>query len=244
MIVTWLKWRERFGRSLPNRAASRGHRHHASVSIGISVYPEDGDDVETLVKNADLAMYAAKEKREEYRFFTEAMNRRALNRMRLENGLRTALQNRQLVVHYQPLVEENHRIIGMEALLQWRHPDLGQVSPATFIPIAEEIGAIIPIGKWVMHTACQQAKKWHEMGHTGFNVAVNLSPPTAPRSRSDGDDRASVGGCWSAAGMPYPGSDRRWHHGKSGASCRHNDLCFATRGAAFRSMTLGPATLR
>ena len=154
----------------------KGYRHHASVSIGISVYPEDGDDVETLVKNADLAMYAAKEKREGYRFFTEAMNRKALNRMRLENGLRTALQDRQFVVYYQPLVEENHRIIGMEALLRWDHPELGQLSPATFIPIAEEIGAIIPIGKWVLDTACRQAKKWHDMGHAGFNVAVNLSP--------------------------------------------------------------------
>ncbi len=153
----------------------KDHDLYVGVSIGISVYPEDGENVETLVKNADMAMYAAKGEGHGYRFFTEEMNMKALERMQMESHLRTALHNDQFIIYYQPLVDKQHQIIGMEALLRWQHPEMGLISPAKFIPLAEETGAIVPIGKWVLHTACQQTKTWHDAGHTGFYVAVNLS---------------------------------------------------------------------
>jgi diguanylate cyclase (GGDEF)-like protein len=153
----------------------RDNELYITVSIGISVYPNDGEDVETLVKNADMAMYAAKEEGQGYRFFTEGMHRQALERMILESNLRNALHRNQFVLYYQPLVDDRHRIIGMEALLRWQHPELGMISPAKFIPLAEETGDIVPIGKWVLHTACQQARKWYDMGYEELYVAVNLS---------------------------------------------------------------------
>ncbi|MFH1134735.1 MAG: PAS domain S-box protein [Pseudomonadota bacterium] len=153
----------------------KGHELHISVSIGISVYPNDGIDVETLVKNADMAMYAAKEEGDGYRFFTEEMNRKALDRMKLEGSLRSALNEKQFVLFYQPLVDDAKRVVGMEALLRWQHPELGLIPPAQFIPLAEETGAILPIGEWVLTTACRQAKQWHEMGFDELYVAVNLS---------------------------------------------------------------------
>jgi diguanylate cyclase (GGDEF)-like protein/PAS domain S-box-containing protein len=148
---------------------------YITVSIGVSIYPDDGQGVETLVKNADMAMYAAKEENEGYRFFTEEMNQRILERMKLESSLRIALQQNQFVIHYQPLVNEANQIVGMEALLRWCHPNLGLINPSQFIPLAEETGAIVPIGKWVLHTACQQTKKWYDMGYTALYVSVNLS---------------------------------------------------------------------
>ncbi len=153
----------------------KDHDLYILVSIGISIYPDDGDNVETLVKNADMAMYAAKEENEGYRFFTKEMNEKALERMILENNLRNALRHNQFIVYYQPLVNDRNRIVGMEALLRWHHPELGLISPSQFIPLAEETGAIVPIGNWVLRCACQQTRKWHEMGYTGIYVAVNLS---------------------------------------------------------------------
>lgn len=153
----------------------RENEIHTSVSIGISVYPDDGADVETLVKNADMAMYAAKEDNDDYRFFTEEMNRKAIERMKMGNSLRYALQNNQFVLYYQPMVDNANRITGMEALLRWRHPELGLISPEKFIPVAEDTGSIVPIGEWVLRSACRQARKWHEMGFDGLYVTVNLS---------------------------------------------------------------------
>ncbi|MCP4401382.1 MAG: EAL domain-containing protein [bacterium] len=176
----------------------KDHALYVTVSIGISVHPDDGDDVETLVKNADIAMYAAKEERKGYRFFTEEMNRKALERMRLESSLRTALQDNQFVVHYQPLVDKTSRIVGMEALIRWYHPEWGIVNPSTFIPLAEETGTIVPIGKWVLLTACRQTKKWHDMGSSNFYVAVNLSP----RQFQESDLLEMVGQVLEATGLP------------------------------------------
>lgn len=165
------KLREEVAR--PYRIA--GQEIYITVSIGISVYPVDGQNVEALVKNADMAMYAAKDERQGYRFFTEEMNKVALERMMLEGSLRNALQQNQFIIYYQPLVNEYNRVVGSEALLRWRHPDIGLISPAKFIPLAEETGAIIPIGKWVLASACLQAKTWYDKGYTDFYVAVNLS---------------------------------------------------------------------
>ncbi|MEW5721826.1 MAG: PAS domain S-box protein [Thermodesulfobacteriota bacterium] len=152
-----------------------GHEFYISASLGISVYPNDGLDVEVLVKNADMAMYAAKEEGDGYRFFTEEMNRKALERLHLEGSLRNAIQRGEFVLHYQPLVDTGRRVIGAEALLRWRHPELGVVPPAKFIGLAEETGAIIPIGEWVLRTACTQARRWQERWDRRLYIAVNLS---------------------------------------------------------------------
>jgi EAL domain-containing protein (putative c-di-GMP-specific phosphodiesterase class I) len=132
--------------------------------------------VEGLVKNADMAMYAAKESGgSRYRFFTEEMNRKALHRMKMESSLRKALGRNELMLYYQPLVNEANRIVGMEALLRWNHPELGLILPDEFIRITEETGIIVPVGRWVLKTACTQTKRWHDMGFSDLFVAVNLS---------------------------------------------------------------------
>ena len=166
---------QKIRKSIAKPCFIKDHELYVTVSIGISIYPNDGQAVETLVKNSDMAMYAAKEESEGYRFFTEEMNQKALERMRLERSLRTALQNNQFVVHYQPLISDKNQIMGMEALLRWYHPEYGLINPSRFIPLAEETGAIVSIGKWVLHTACQQTKQWHDMGYPHLYVSVNLS---------------------------------------------------------------------
>ncbi|PLX83727.1 MAG: GGDEF domain-containing protein [Desulfuromonas sp.] len=150
---------------------------HSSGSIGVALYPSDGEDEETLLKNADTAMYAAKDHgRNNYQFFSEEMNRKAVERLAMENYLREALELDQLSLHYQPQLDlETGRMTGMEALLRWNHPDLGMISPATFIPLAEESGLIVPIGEWVLRSACRQAKAWQDNGCHVPRVAVNLS---------------------------------------------------------------------
>lgn len=146
-------------------------------SIGIALYPEDGEDLETLSRNADTAMYRVKQEgRNGYRFFTAEMQARSARNLQLVNALRHALSRAQLQVHYQPQFNaRENRIIGAEALLRWQHPELGMVSPAEFIPVAEDSGLILPIGEWVMRQAAQQAKAWIDAGHAPLVMAVNLS---------------------------------------------------------------------
>lgn len=148
-----------------------------TASIGIAINPEDGEDLETLSKCADTAMYRVKQEgRQGYRFFTPEMQARSARNLYLVNALRLALENKQLYVHYQPQVSiPDGRIIGAEVLLRWRHPELGMVSPAEFIAIAEDCGLILPIGEWVLRTAVRQAKDWLEAGFTPLIMAVNLS---------------------------------------------------------------------
>jgi diguanylate cyclase (GGDEF)-like protein/PAS domain S-box-containing protein len=155
----------------------QGHSIHASCSVGISVFPEHGADAETLIKNADAAMYSAKESgRENFRFFTENMNAQAMERLTLENGLRLALPQKELFLVYQPQMDiVSGKIIGLEALLRWQHPELGLVPPDRFIRIAENSGLIVPIGEWVLRTACSQARKWQDEGLPAVSVAVNVS---------------------------------------------------------------------
>ena len=154
-----------------------GHETFITASIGISLYPNDGEDPETLLKNADTAMYRAKEEgRNNYQHFSPAMNVRTFDQLALENNLRRALERNEFLLYYQPQVSfKTRQIIGMEALLRWRHPDLGLVSPARFIPVAEETGLIVPIGEWVLRTACTQNKAWQIAGLPSLLVAVNLS---------------------------------------------------------------------
>ncbi|MDQ3281311.1 MAG: PAS domain S-box protein [Acidobacteriota bacterium] len=154
-----------------------GREFFITTSIGISLFPEDGVDAETLIKNADTAMYQAKEVgRDNYQLFNALVNAKALQRIALEHGLRRALPNDEFRVHYQPIFDlRSGRITGMEALLRWTHPQLGPIPPATFIPLAEATGIMIPIGEWALREACRQAKEWHEAGHRSLSLAVNLS---------------------------------------------------------------------
>jgi len=154
-----------------------GHVLHSSPSIGISVFPMDGEDLATLMKNADTAMYHAKEQgRNNAQYFTATMNATASARLELENALRGALDAGQFELHYQPQVcSTSGRVCGVEALLRWRHPERGIISPLDFIPIAEEAGLIEPIGAWVLDEACRQIALWRSEGIKGVSMAVNLS---------------------------------------------------------------------
>ena len=145
-------------------------------SLGIALYPHDGLDAETLIKNADAAMYQAKAQGNTCQFYTSAMNSLALERLLLGNDLRRALERNEFFLEYQPQISvAGNRIIGFEALLRWRHPDLGLLPPSQFIPLAEETGLILPIGRWVLETACTQAVAWQDAGFPAMTVAVNLS---------------------------------------------------------------------
>jgi len=148
-----------------------------TASVGIAMFPLDGESADQLLKNADTAMYHAKEAgRSQYQFYSQSMNASAGERLALENRLHKALERNEFLLHYQPLIAlESGRIVGMEALIRWQHPELGLVPPAQFIPIAEETGLIVPLGEWVIQQACAQAKAWHEMGFTGLRMAINLS---------------------------------------------------------------------
>ena len=147
-----------------------------SCSIGIALFPKDGRDVETLTKHADTALYQAKEMgRNNYQFFTSAMTIQTLERMELENSLRKVVERQELRVYYQPQINiKSGRIVGMEALVRWKHAD-ELISPATFIPLAEETGLIFPIGEWVLKTACRQTMVWHEAGFPSLRLGVNVS---------------------------------------------------------------------
>lgn len=148
-----------------------------TCSIGAARFPFDGEDPETLFKHADTAMHRAKELgRNRFQFFTPEMDRRATERLSLESKLRRAVDNGELQLHYQPQVDLNSgQIVGAEALLRWFHPDLGMISAAKFIPLAEESGLIVAIGEWVLRTACAQNRRWQDAGFPPFRVAVNLS---------------------------------------------------------------------
>ena len=150
---------------------------HLSASIGIVTYPEDGSEAETLLKNADFAMYQAKESgRDNFQFFKTEMNVRAVERQFLENDLRHALERHEFSLHYQPIVDlTTGEMPGIEALVRWRHPQRGLVSPGQFIPIAEECGLIVPMGRWILREVCRQARAWQLAGQPQMSVSVNTS---------------------------------------------------------------------
>jgi len=154
-----------------------GQDLHIDGSIGISVYPEDGADAETLIKNADTAMYHAKENgRNNFQFFKAEMNEKAVERQSLEGSLRRALERKEFLLHYQPKVNlETGEITGVEALIRWRQPDRGLVPPSQFVPIAEDCGLIIQIGRWVLREACRQARAWQRAGLPPVPITVNVS---------------------------------------------------------------------
>lgn len=155
-----------------------GHEITATLSIGVSVFPHDGEVTDELLKHADIAMYKAKEAgKNNCQFYTKGMNATAVNYLLLENDLRRALELNQFTLHYQPQVDlKTGDLMGVEALVRWQHPDRGLVSPAHFIPLAEETGLIVPIGEWVLREACRQQKLWLDAGKKVGRMAVNLSP--------------------------------------------------------------------
>jgi diguanylate cyclase (GGDEF)-like protein/PAS domain S-box-containing protein len=168
---------ERFMDAMTAGFIVQGHSLHVSCSIGISISPEHGANCETLIKNADAAMYSAKANgRNNFCFFTEDMNAQAVERLTLENSLRSALAKEQLFLMYQPQIDiATGRITGLEALLRWQHPELGLIPPDKFIRIAENSGLIMPIGEWVLRTACSEARKWQDEGFSAVTIAVNVS---------------------------------------------------------------------
>ncbi len=168
---------KKINKALTKSFALYGQKIFITASIGVSIYPLDGIDVDTLIKNADVAMYQAKAQgRNNYQFYTPTMNAEALRKLILENNLQGALERDEFRLHYQPLVElSTGRIVGTEALLRWQHPGLGLLLPVDFIPLAEETGLIIPMGEWLLQKVCAQGKAWQEAGFPPLRMAVNLS---------------------------------------------------------------------
>ena len=153
------------------------HEAFVTVSIGVSVFPDDSDDPTTLMQNADAAMYLAKSQgRNTFQYFTPELNKRATERMRVEGNLMHALDRNEFILHFQPIIDvRSRRLVGAEALLRWRNADLGLLPPDRFVPLAEDTGLIVPIGRWILDTACRQLKRWHGSGHAEMTVSVNIS---------------------------------------------------------------------
>lgn len=150
---------------------------YITPSIGITLYPKDGDNIHTLFKNADMAMYYAKrEGKNNYMYYTSHMNQQLIEKLEMENHLRHALKREELIVYYQPQIDiSSNKVMGIEALIRWHHPSLGFISPLKFIPLAEETGLIHSIGEWVLRTACKQNKVWQDKGYPPLKMSVNLS---------------------------------------------------------------------
>jgi len=153
------------------------HELFVTASVGISIYPADGEDSDTLLKHADVALYRAKDLgKNNYQFYSADMSARAFERLTLESSLRHALERREFLLHYQPQIDtDSGRVVGVEVLLRWQHPEFGLIAPSEFVPLLEETGLIIPVGQWVLHTACEQQHKWRRAGRGNLRVAVNLS---------------------------------------------------------------------
>ena len=162
---------------MANSFLIEGHELFVTVSIGISIYPTDAHEMECLIKNADIAMYRAKgHGKNNYQLYNLSMDAEFFEFLALENSLRKALENEELVAHYQPQVNlTTGEITGVEALMRWQHPEFGLVSPAKFIPLAEETGIIVPFDVWMLTTACQQLKRWQDLGFENLTASVNLS---------------------------------------------------------------------
>lgn len=173
---------------------------HVTCSIGVAIYPQDGRSADLLLRNADSAMYKAKQSgRNQFQFFTAELNRQMVERLSVESRLRVALPRNQLLLHYQPRVNlRNGRIVGAEALLRWRAPKGGLYPPSRFIPVAEDTGMIVPIGRWVLRTACEQARSWQIQGLPPMVVSVNVSP----RQFRDTDMVETVAEALEKSGLP------------------------------------------
>jgi len=151
---------------------------YTGASIGIAIYPDDGDDARTLLKNSDTALFRAKEKgRHGFQFYKPEMSVTAMERLDLENSLRKALERHEFVVHYQPTIDlQKSEVVGVEALLRWQHPEKGIINPCDFVPLTEDCGLIVPIGEWLIRTVFKQLKTWREEGLENQNVSINIAP--------------------------------------------------------------------
>ena len=169
---------EKIMRTLARPCALAGQEMSISCSVGVAVHPEDGTDFDTLIRNADAAMYNAKEAgRNTFRFYSQRMNEDAVQRLDIQNRLRRALERQEFVLHYQPLIDlTGNRIVGAEALVRWNCPEQGMQPPGVFIPVAEDSGLIVDVGEWVLRQACRQARAWQDAGHHPLVIAINLSP--------------------------------------------------------------------
>ena len=186
--------------ALPAPVSLEGHEISVTASIGIAVFPEDGDDAETLVGHADRAMYHAKEiGRNCHHFYDESLNEASVRRLALEGRLRRALEIGELAVHFQPRIDLNTgRVLGAEGLLRWEDEELGKVTPREIIPVAENSGLILPVGAWVLQTACEEARRWQDMGFPHSRVSVNVSPLQLTRE----DPRRTVSQVLQRTGLP------------------------------------------
>src|SRR5256886_4208969 len=155
----------------------KGHEVYLTASVGISIFPYDGDDSGTILQNASAALYRAKTQGgNNYQFYTTDMNDRALKRLAMETSLRRAVENEEFVLYYQPQIDfGSGKVVGAEALIRWQHPDLGLLPPVEFIPLAEDTGLIVAIGSWVMRQACAQAQSWRQNGLGDLGIAGNVS---------------------------------------------------------------------
>ncbi|MEK7322101.1 MAG: EAL domain-containing protein [Pseudomonadota bacterium] len=174
---------------------------HITASIGISLFPGDGEDSGSLLRNADNAMYRAKELgRNNYQFYSSEMGARALARLTLENSLRRALERNEFVLHYQPQVDaRNGQVVGVEALLRWQHPEFGLMPPVDFVPLLEETGLIVPVGQWVLQTACEQLAQWRQQGWPSLRMAVNISSRQFEHASLPGTVADALSSCGLAA---------------------------------------------
>ena len=177
-----------------------GMELHGSGSIGVAMFPDDGQDFDSLLKKADIAMYRAKDAgRNAFRFFDAQMNAHVAEHLQLVAWIRRALKQQQFEVYYQPQIDlDSGRVVGAEALLRWRHPEQGMISPARFIPVAEHSGQIVELGEWVLHQACRQAQVWRTQGLGDVVISVNMSPVQARR----GDMERAVDDALQASGLP------------------------------------------
>ncbi|AOT72151.1 EAL and GGDEF domain-containing protein [Geosporobacter ferrireducens] len=176
-VESVIKVAQKILRKMDKPVRIKAHDLHISTSIGISLYPADGQDVDTLLKHADTAMFQAKQGgRNQHRLYTPKMNDKALQRLAMENELRKALEREEFLIYYQPKLDlSSGRVVGAEALVRWKHPQLGFLSPVEFIPLAEETGLIKPLGDFVLRTACLQNKRWQDSGVKKICISVNLS---------------------------------------------------------------------
>ena len=221
-----------------------GHTLFTSCSIGVSVFPDDAADERALMRNADVAMYHAKERgRSNYQFFSPDMNTRAVERLTLETALRLALEREEFLLHYQPQLDiRTGRIVGMEALIRWQHPAWGLLSPDKFIPVAEESGLIEPLGEWILLSACRQARAWQLAGLPALKIAVNISArqlqrPVRVLPQGPGGDRASGPG----SGAARAGDDRDAADAKRRGKHRGAATSSASGRSASRWTTSAPA---
>jgi diguanylate cyclase (GGDEF)-like protein len=174
---------KRIRQALSGPFTFEGRQFVVTPSIGIALYPRDGSDVETLLTKADTAMYQAKDVRNTVRFYVSAMDAKALDRLRMEEELRQAIEEEQLLLHYQPKhMLSSGAVVGAEALLRWQHAERGWVAPSQFIPLAEETGLIVPLGEWVINEACRQLQHWQQAGFAALRIAINISVEQVARS--------------------------------------------------------------